>query len=176
MRSVIAAIALASLALGAATGCGYRLAGGTEDALASLGAMAILTPRNDSVQPGVERIVADALRRELLRRGGADLTEDPGAAQLVVSGRVLSLATIPRSFSSVAFTLEYEVTMVLFLQAQKADGSPVAIDPTRLVEAERYLSSADPETQRKNREEALRRVSSVVASRFFDTLSADFAR
>ena len=36
---------------------------------------------------------------------------------------------------------------------------------------ERYLSSADVEAERKNRDEAVRRVAAVLASRYFDRIS-----
>jgi hypothetical protein len=39
-----------------------------------------------------------------------------------------------------------------------------------LRESERFLSSGDPEAQRKNRGEALRRVSRLLAARFLDRL------
>ena len=51
------------------------------------------TLRNDSYEPGVELLVADALRREFLRRGAFQLTDDPAAADLVVSGSVLPIQT-----------------------------------------------------------------------------------
>ena len=150
---------------GALSGCGYRLVGA---GLGDVGAIAIRTPENDSREPGLELVVADALRRELLRRDGTRLVEDPSRASLVVSGRVLPVPRNSRSFSSTVLTLEEEVVLRLDLSVARSDGSEIGLEA--LEESERYLASADIEAHRKNRDEALRRVAVVLASRFFDVL------
>jgi outer membrane lipopolysaccharide assembly protein LptE/RlpB len=150
-------------------GCGYSLVqyhGGLGD----VRSVAVNTPRNDSYEAGVEYIVADALRREVLRRGGVDLVEDPSRADLILSGRVLEIQAGARSFSSVVLALEYELTLSLELRATRADGTELAIDRRALRESERYLASADAEALRKNREEALRQVAAVLAGRVYDSL------
>ena len=164
------ALVLAAL-IGQAAGCGYAWVGATgEDAL---GRVAVETPENASRQGGLEFVVADALRREVLRRAGAQLVEDPGEADWVVGGRVLPLRIEPASLSPVVLTLEYELTLELALHARARDGREVGGDARALRESERYLSSADVEAQRKNRDEALRRVSRLLAARFLDLLAED---
>ncbi|HEY5657204.1 MAG TPA: LPS assembly lipoprotein LptE [Myxococcota bacterium] len=158
------------LALVALPGCGYQLVGAGRG-LGGIRSMAIETPRNDSYQPGLEFVVADALRRELLRRGGVDLSSDPGEADLVVSGAVRPLEVAAGSFSSVVLVLEYEVTMTLELAARRRDGAELPVDGQALRESERFLSSADVEAERKNRQEALRRLAQILAVRFFDALA-----
>lgn len=148
-----------------AAGCGYRLAAGD---LRDVGAVAIVTPRNEAGEPGVDRIVGDALRQELLRRSGARIADNPATADVVVSGRVLAVETSARSLSSVVLVLEYETNVTLELKA--ARGDEVLVAATRLQESERHLASADVEAQRKNREEAVRRVASMLAARFMDLL------
>lgn len=155
------AVALLSLAL---AGCGYALAGSGVAA----GSVAIQTPRNDSFQPGLEYVVADALRRELLRRKGGALVEDPGRADLVLSGRVLPLEIRPQSLSSAILAREQEVTLALDLRAVRRDGRPLPLSLGTLRESDRYLASADVEAERKNRDEVLRRLADVLATRFLD--------
>ena len=161
--ALLLALLLASAGFG---GCGYRLAG---SGIPGTPSIAIRTPRNDSFQPGVEMLVADALRRELLRREASLLVEDPGGADVVVSGRVLPLETQPQSFSSAILAREQEITLALDLEAVRRDGQPVPV-ARRLRETERYYASADIEAQRKNRDEALRRLAQVLAARFFDEM------
>lgn len=157
-------IVIVSLLL-AVAGCGYSLVGA---GLAEAGSIAIRTPENASFEPGLEWVVAQALRRELLRRDSARLVEDPAKAAWVVSGRVLPVTHHSRSFSSTVLSLEEEVRVSLDLDVTARDGSVVELGG--LQETERYLASADIEVQRKNRGEALQRVASVLASRFFDAL------
>jgi hypothetical protein len=158
------------LALVALPGCGYQLVGGGRG-LSEFRSMAIGTPRNDSVQPGLEYLVADALRRELLRRGGTDLSDDPAEADLVVTGSVRPLELRAASLSSVIFALEYEVTLSLQLVAQRRDGTELPVETRALRESERFLASADVEAQRKNRQEAVRRLAQILAVRFFDSIA-----
>jgi outer membrane lipopolysaccharide assembly protein LptE/RlpB len=152
-------------------GCGYALAG----AGLAPGSVAIRTPRNDSFQPGLEYVVADALRRELLHRAGDALVEDSSRADLVLSGRVLPLETRAQSLSSAILAREQEVTLALDLRAVRRDGSPLPLSHDTLRESERYLTSADPEAQRKNRDEALRRLADVLATRFLDDVGEALA-
>ena len=155
--------------LAATLGCGYSWVG-YHAGFGEIRTVAIRTPSNDSFEPGVEFVVADALRREFLRRGAVRIVEDPSAADLVVDGRVAALRSAGRSFSSVIFTMEYELVMVLDLEAVRADGTPLAIGEHSLEESEYYLASADVEATRKNRDEAVRRVAQVLAQRVHDSL------
>ena len=164
-----AVVIVVSLAPGLA-GCGYRFVAG-KGALPGVAKIAIRTPSNDSFEPGLEFVVADALRRELLRRGGASLVESTEAADLVITGRIASLRAAARSTSSVYFAFEYGVTLELELEARRGDGERLEGVKKLLTETERYLSSADVEAERKNRVEAVRRVAAMLASRYFDRVS-----
>ena len=140
-------------------------------ALPGIERVAIRTPENDTLEPGLDFVVADALRRELLRRGGAALVESPEQADLVISGRVAALRAAARSHSSVFFAIEYGVTLELDLVTASSDGARLEAVHRRIQADERYLSSADVEAERKNRDEAVRRVAAVLASRYFDRIS-----
>ena len=153
----------------ACLGCGYTLVG-YDAGFGDFGTVAIQTPSNESFEPGVEYVVADALRREFLRRGAVRVVDDPGAADLVLGGSVRDVRTSGRSFSSVVFTLEYELVLTLDLEARRSDGTPLPIGPRSLQEAELYLASADVEATRKNREEAIRRLTRVLAQRVHESL------
>jgi hypothetical protein len=160
---------LAALVLiaGALPACGYQLVSYARPDAGSR-TLALPTLRNDSYEPGVELLVSDALRREFLRRGAFRLTDDPAAADLVLSGSVLPIETSSTSFSSVVLALEYQVSLALELAARRRDGSEIPLDRRSLRETERYLASADVEALRRNREEALRRVAGLLAVRVHD--------
>ena len=149
-------------------GCGYQFVGSS--GAHSLGRVVVQTPENGSGHAGLEFVVADALRREVLRRAGAKLVEDEASADWVVGGRILPLRIEAASLSPVVLTLEYQLSLALELHARGRDGHEVKGDDRELRESERFLSSGDAEAQRKNRGEALRRVSRVLAARFLDRL------
>jgi outer membrane lipopolysaccharide assembly protein LptE/RlpB len=161
-------VALAGLAalVGA---CGYQWAA-AHDPGAPRPRVAVETLTNDTYEPGVESLVTDALRREFVRRGGVELVRDPELADLVLGGSVRQLVSRADATSSVAFAIEYELTMRLALSVTRAGEEAVELDPTSLQKSEFYFASSDVEVQRKNRQEALRRVASAIAGRVHDTL------
>jgi hypothetical protein len=161
--------AILLLLLAAGSGCGYSLVGYSAG-FDGIRTVAIETPENDSFVPGVEYVVADALRREFLRRGAVRVVDDPAAADLVLGGAVSRVKSSGRSFSSVVFSLEYELLLVLEIEARRADGQEIAIGERSLREREYFLASADIEATRKNRDEALRRIAAVLAKRIHETL------
>jgi hypothetical protein len=154
----------------ALSGCGYKLVR-YEGALGDVASVAIETLANESYEPGIEYIVADAFRREFLRRGAVRLTDDSSGADLVLSGSVLPVETAGLSLSSVVLVIENQLTLSLAIQATRLDGVEVPIDSHALRESERYLVTGDVEATRKNREEALRRVAAVLAERVHDALA-----
>ncbi|UCE87352.1 MAG: hypothetical protein JSU66_06425 [Deltaproteobacteria bacterium] len=170
MRSVSTLLLIATLAL---AGCGYELiryrsAGG------ELRTVAVRPLRNDAMDPGYGREVTDAILREILRRGALRIVRDPADADLVLSGRVKPIQTRASSFDSIVLALEYEVFVGLELTVVQRDGEERALPASTLRASERYTTSADVEALRKNREEALRRVATLLASRVHDTLSEGF--
>lgn len=141
-----------------------------ENALGDVRTISIEGLANESFEPGVEAIVSDALVGEFIRRGALDVIDDDRAADLVVDGAVEDVLIQSRTFSSIQFALEYAVTLKLRLEVKRRDGTKVDIDDRALQESDLYFASADIETTRKNREEAMRRVAVILAGRLHDSL------
>ncbi len=170
--ALLAAVVVAAIGLSACSS--YRMVRHA-GALGDVQRVAIQPLRNESFEPGIDRLVNDALRREFARRGGVQLVGNAASADLVLSGAVLPLTTRSRSFSSVELALEFEVELPLRLAAQRADGTQLDLDRSVLRDWELYLASADVEVERKNREEALRRLSQLLAGRVHDALAERLA-
>ena len=149
--------------------CGYAPVRYAE-ALGDAKTVAIVGLRNDTFEPGIETIVSDALAREFLRRGGLRVVEKPERADVVVSGAVATLDVSRKSFSSVALAIEYELRLGLAIRIARRDGTIVPLDAAAQTETERYVASADVEAERTHREEALRRLASLLAGRVYDAL------
>jgi outer membrane lipopolysaccharide assembly protein LptE/RlpB len=160
---------LGLLAIVPIAGCGYHLIDYSEP-VANLGSVSIHTFENDSYEPGVELVVADALRREFLQRGGIALVDDAIDADLVVSGVVEPIITRARSYSTIALALEWEIVLRLTVDAQWSDGSRTRIDQDATRATERYLASADIEVTRQNRAEAIRTLASKLSAHVHDIL------
>jgi len=132
--------------------------------------IAVLAIRNDSPEPWLDRIVTDAMRREIDARGEFDFVDDPYGAEMVVRGRIRPLEVVSKSFSRFVAALEYNLTLRLDLEVVRAEGDIVRLDPSMLVETDVYFASPDVEVTRSNRLEVLRRLSDLLASRVADSL------
>ena len=162
------ALALPILAFAVVTAaCGYQAVRYSET-FGETNRIAVHGFRNDTFEAGVDSVVTDAISSEVMRRGALRLVDDASVADWVLSGVVQQVRTRNRSFSSVAFSLEYEVELRLAVSVARRDGTALELDPHSLRETERYLASADVEVTRTNREEAIRRLASVLAGRIHD--------
>ncbi|MGB0621068.1 MAG: LPS assembly lipoprotein LptE [Myxococcota bacterium] len=166
-RAFLAATVLSLLAIG----CGYRSVGAP--ASRAFGAeakatVAVVALRNDTPEPWLDRVVTDALRRELGLRGAIRLESDPNVADYVLRGRVLPLGVRSNSFSSFVVALEYQVTLSLELEVLRREGDVIRLPARSLSESDVYLASQDIEVTRTNRLEALRHLSDVIATRVAD--------
>ncbi|MGI9432266.1 MAG: LPS assembly lipoprotein LptE [Myxococcota bacterium] len=141
-----------------------------EGALGDIQTIAIESLRNESLEPGVDSIMSDAIATEFRRRGALRVVEDKNLADLVVDGEVKSVRINARSFSSIQFSLEYAVTVSVDVAIRRRDGTEVELGERSLSETELYFASADVEIVRKNREEAVRRVAVILAGRIHDAL------
>lgn len=183
-------VAFAALAA-SSTGCGYHSTLGPREPLpaatnastdasantstrprpiAERARISITALRSDSPEPWLDRIVTDALRRELGTRATLRLVDDPDDAAMAVHGRIRPLDVTSRSFSSFVAALEYSLTLALDLDVQLENGTVVKLDPAMLSETDSYLASPDIEVTRTNRLEALRRISDLLAARVADSL------
>lgn len=152
-----------------AEGCGYSLVR-YRNADGETRRVAIRTLENDSSVPDVEVLVAQALRREFLGRGGTRLVDNPEQADLVIRGRIPFIKSRARSFSSVVLALEYEVTLTLDLRFESRNGQGLGDERVEFSESDLYQASADVEVMRKNRQEVLRRLAGLLAGRVHDAV------
>ena len=132
--------------------------------------VSVVSLRNDSPEPWLDRILTDAMRREIGARGVFDFVDDPAAADLVIRGRIRPLDIRSKSFSRFVAALEYALTLRLDLEVVFSGGQIVRLDPKMLSESDVYLASADIEITRTNRLEVLRRLSDLLASRVADSI------
>ncbi len=169
-RRLPVVVALALLAVG----CGYRSLVGpgldAEGLAREPVRLTVMSLRNDSPEPWLDRIVNDALRREMTTRARFRVVDDPDGAELVLRGRIRPLNIRSQSFSSFVAALEFALTLQLDLEIVRGEGDVVRLDPTMLAASDVYLASADVEVTRTNRLELLRRLSDLLATRVADAL------
>ena len=170
---VAAALILGLLAVG---GCGYRNQLSARGVTQARGdgtqatRVAVIALRNDSPEPWLDRVVTDAMRREIGARARFDFVNDPEGADLVIRGRIRPLTVDSKSFSRFVSALEYGLTLQLDLEVIRSEGDVIRLDPNMLSESDVFTASADVEVTRTNKLEVLRRISDLLASRVADSL------
>lgn len=150
-------------------GCGYKFVR-YADQPGGVRRIAILGIENETFEPGVDHLMTEALHREFRRRKALIVVANPEDADLVLGGEVELLETDSLSFTSISFAVEYQLRMRLALEIENKAGKRIPIDDHALRATEIYLASADIEVTRKNRQEAIRKVTFLLASRIHDAL------
>lgn len=151
--------------------CGYRPLVANE----SLGsAIEIRLLDNLSAEPGVEKLVAEALVEEFLRRGSLAPRYKSGSSDLVLDGQIRSVTEGHVAFSSVALALEDRVEVVLDVSVLRANTGEVLWARNGWSRAETFTTSADPNVYESNKLQALRRIAAGVANRIHDELLQSF--
>lgn len=102
----------AALAAGLA-GCGYALVG-TGRGILPEGAKTVWVETfvNDTPRVGLEQRLTDAVLRELAGRARLEPVGDRAAADLEISGRILSYQVNPVRFDDQGRALEYEISVL----------------------------------------------------------------
>jgi len=166
-RATTILILVSSIVLLMAAGCGYRIVRYQHKGSA-IPRIAIVTLVNDSQEAGIELVASDAIRREVLTRGGLREISDPAAADYVLKGSILPVVVQSRSFNLDSLSVERQITLRLSVEVLGREGRRLNFPVSELSASEIYLSSADVEVGRTNRLEALRRLCGLLASRIHD--------
>ena len=152
--------------------CGYRQLGVPDD----LGSdIEIRMLENRSNEPGLEKMLQDAVAEEFRRRGELEPHfSGTASADLVFDGVVRDVLVRTTAFSSVALALEDEVEVVLDVSIERSPSGAVVWQRRGWAESERFTASADAQTYDSNRSQALRRLASLFAGRIHDELLQSF--
>jgi outer membrane lipopolysaccharide assembly protein LptE/RlpB len=153
--------------------CGYRLANEAAVFGPDVKQIRVLPFQNQSNQPGLERLLADAIHEEFLRGGVLEPTWSAGAP-LEINGVIRKVEITASALDSVGLSLENEVVLTVDVQVERvASGEPVW-SVKKLVEVERFSASADSNVRATAKRRALIRLSSELASRIRDELFQTF--
>lgn len=171
----VAFVALAGLLL-PLVACGYRPLDGKGVFGPDVKTIEVEAFDNASTAPGLEQQIADAMVEEFARRAWLEpvLQDQVANPDLVMSGELLTADVRSNSYSAGGLALEERVEVRFDVSVKRgASGEVVYRHPGWSV-TEVFLSSADPMVYASNKEQALRRVASVIAERVHDELFQRF--
>lgn len=98
-------------------GCGYHVAGHSSNLPTEWTTIAVPTFKNDTVQYRIEQRFTQAVIREFITRTKYHIVSDPGSADAVLRGEILSIDTSPVLFDA---TTGQVTTMLVTVHASVA--------------------------------------------------------
>ena len=177
MRRIIYCLALAvSFSL---SGCGYRLTSEAQTPSLIAGkTISIPMWRSKSYRPNLEAILTGSLVDEFaLRSGGMVVAED--AAELLLTGTIVSYATAPISFTAADQVREYRATMTVDATLAEKRSQKVLWKGI-LSASQDYQAINDPALQNRialqqnSEDAALREISRKIAQQLFQKMEENF--
>jgi hypothetical protein len=156
--------------------CGYTPLNGRDAFGPDVHSIELVAFENKTREPGLEQLVADAMAEEFERRGWLDLElqgQIPNP-DLVMRGELSSATVRSSSYSAGGFALEESIDVVFDVAVRRATSGEILYQHPDFHVREVFLSSADPQVYASNKEQALRRVSSEIATRVHDELFQRF--
>ena len=156
--------------------CGYKPLGGRDVFGPDVRSIELVAFDNQTREPGLEQMVADAMAEEFERRGWLEpeLQGQVANPDLVMRGTLHSATVRSSSYSAGGFALEESIDVTFDVSVRRTTSGELLYQHPEFRVHEVFLSSADPQVYASNKEQALRRVSSEIAERVHDELFQRF--
>jgi outer membrane lipopolysaccharide assembly protein LptE/RlpB len=106
----------------AVVGCGYHLVGTSTYLPPDIRTLHVKLFANQTARADMDQRVAEALNLEWVRRGRFELVDGPEDADVVLSGTMTRLSTIPVSFDANGRATEYQMTLMTEVRLEDVRG------------------------------------------------------
>lgn len=160
-------VGLIGVALAAAS-CGYRFVGG-EPLPGGIQRIFVPMAQNRTAESGMESVVTNGLRREIIRRGLA-VSADRAGADAALTAAVIRASGDTITRQTTARALEREAVLTAVVVFSTADGTR----SLRITTSETYVVEPDPAATDRQRRLALEQAAERLAQKVLSDLSADF--
>lgn len=178
MYRIIFCLALAASYL--LNGCGYHLTSETQTPSLTAGkTIAIPMWRSKSYRPNLEAILTGSLVDEFALRSGGKVVADEDAAELLLTGTIVTYATIPVSYTAADQVREYRTTMTVEATLAEKRSQKVLWKGTLSASQDypAYINLAQQNRialQQDSENAALREISRKIAQQLFQKMSDNF--
>jgi len=156
MKLMISAI----LAVVLACGCGYKLSGAESALPSGVKTIAIVPFENRTLEPDLGTVMAEAMQREVLRRGVVKLAP-AGRADTVFRGRVDKVKLEPQAYDREGLTTAYRARIEV--SARLVRGGETIWSLKKLVEEEEIAVGAHIPDNYVRRAQALKAIAEDAA-------------
>lgn len=158
-RHIIKAQLLLLVLVGVA-GCGYHLSGAKADLPEGIKTVAVPPFENRTLEPDLGVVMAEAMQREILRRGMVKIAPSD-KADAVLTGRIDNIKLTPVGYDSRGFTTAYQVRVEV--SARLVQGGKTIWSINKLVENEEIKVDSSIPDDLTRREKVLVGVAEDVA-------------
>jgi outer membrane lipopolysaccharide assembly protein LptE/RlpB len=163
----------ALVALLVISGCGYGFRGTVNNLPPDIKAVSIPVFLNESIEPGVEVVFANALIYEFNRSQVLQVVSEK-EAQAQINGKIKSIAIDPVIYANQTQALERKVTIVLEISCRRTDNQKVLWQNQSLSRYETYPVTTDPYQTQRNKEEAIKKISQDLSERIHNSILENF--
>ena len=156
------------------SGCGgYGFRGTVNNLPSDIKAVSIPVFLNESIEPGVEVIFANALIYEFNRSQVLQVVSE-SEAQAQINGKIRSIAIDPVIYANLTQALERKVTISLEVTCRRSDNQKVLWQNQGLSRYEVYRVTTDPNQTQRNKEEAIKKIAQDLSERIHNSILENF--
>ncbi len=156
------------------SGCGgYGLRGTVNNLPPDIKSVAIPVFSNESIEPGVEVIFANALIYEFNRSHILQVVSE-AEAQAKIIGKIKSISIDPVIYANLTQALERKVYVTLDITFQRSDNQKILWQNQSLSRYEVFQVTTDPNTSQLNKEEALKKIAQDLSERIHNSILENF--
>ena len=162
------------IVLSAVSGCGgYGFRGTVNNLPPDIRTVSIAVFVNESIEPGVEVIFANALIYEFNRSQVLQVVSE-SEAQAQIDGKIRAIAIDPVIYANVTQALERRVTITLEITCQRTDNQKVLWQNQSLSRYENFRVTTDPNQTQRNKEEAIKKIAQDLSERIHNSILENF--
>ena len=161
------------LALFFFSGCGYGLRGTVNNLPPDIKAASIPVFVNESIEPGVEVVFANALVYEFNRSGILKVVSE-SMAQAQVKGKIKSIAVDPVVLANQTQALQRRVIVTLEVSFRRSDDQKILWQNPSLSRDEVYAVTTDLNQTQRNKEAAMAKIAQDLSERIHNAILENF--
>ncbi len=155
------------------SGCGYGFRGTVNNLPPDIKAVSIPVFTNESIEPGVEIVFANALIYEFNRSRVLQVVSE-SQAQAQIIGKIRSIAIDPVIYASLTQAVQRRVTVTLDILCRRSDNQKVLWQNQSLSRYEVYLVTTDPNQTDRNKQDAIKKIAQDLSERIHNSILENF--
>lgn len=155
------------------SGCGYGFRGTVNNLPPDIRSVSIPVFANESIEPGVEVVFANALIYEFNRSQVLQVVSE-SQAQAQIDGKIRSIAIDSVIYATLTQALQRRVTVTLEVTCRRSDNQMILWQNQSLSRYEVYPVSSDPTQTERNKQDAIKKIALDLSERIHNSILENF--